>query len=240
LQPEPLLYLGIPEELRSDPRALMMYRYGHNAPSVYADPSGLNGEPQVEDGMIQRDAPPEEVEERTWVVWPDEFAGTTFIEQVIRSTSVGGGPTSAVEKERRASEVSAVQASVKEAAALAVVAALVGAIRVVNDGSDASAVAGRRPPNMTPSGAGRTGAFNEAKRRNGIPTSQQPVRITPNYDKRGNPQSGRQYHFEVPAEGGGVKTIIIRDDAAGDFYGPNHPQNRGPHFNDPMGNHYDY
>jgi hypothetical protein len=26
LQPEPLLYLGIPEELRSDPRALMMYR----------------------------------------------------------------------------------------------------------------------------------------------------------------------------------------------------------------------
>jgi hypothetical protein len=41
LQPEPLLYLGIPEELRSDPRALMMYRYGHNAPSVYADPSGF-------------------------------------------------------------------------------------------------------------------------------------------------------------------------------------------------------
>jgi hypothetical protein len=45
LQPEPLLYLGIPEELRSDPRALMMYRYGHNAPSVYADPSGMSPSP---------------------------------------------------------------------------------------------------------------------------------------------------------------------------------------------------
>jgi hypothetical protein len=48
LQPEPLLYLGIPEELRSDPRALMMYRYGHNAPSVYADDTGFL--PQVAAG----------------------------------------------------------------------------------------------------------------------------------------------------------------------------------------------
>jgi hypothetical protein len=143
LQPEPLLYLGIPEELRSDPRALMMYRYGHNAPSVYADRSGLNGEPQVEDGMIKRDAPDEPMEEPTWVVWPDEFAGTTFIEQVIRSTNVGGGPTSAAEKERRAAEVPVVQASVKEAAALAAVSALVGAIRVVNESVDATRRAGK-------------------------------------------------------------------------------------------------
>jgi hypothetical protein len=48
LQPEPLLYLGIPEELRSDPRALMTYRYGHNAPSVYADDTGFL--PQVAAG----------------------------------------------------------------------------------------------------------------------------------------------------------------------------------------------
>jgi hypothetical protein len=49
----------------------------------------------------------------------------------IRSTSVGGGPTSAAEKERRVAEVVVVQASVKEAAALAAVSALVGTIRVV-------------------------------------------------------------------------------------------------------------
>jgi hypothetical protein len=143
LQPEPLLYLGIPEELRSDPRALMMYRYGHNAPSVYADRSGLNGEPQVEDGKIMRDAPPEEVEGQTWVVWPDEFAGTTFIEQVIRSTNVGGGPTSAAEKERRAAEVPVVQAAVKGAAAVAAVTAVVGAIRVVSEARDAAQAAAR-------------------------------------------------------------------------------------------------
>jgi hypothetical protein len=31
-----------------------------------------------------------------------------------------------------------------------------------------------------------------------------------------------------------------RDDAAGHNYGPGDPQDRGPHFNDPAGNHYDY
>ncbi|MFY0575552.1 RHS repeat-associated core domain-containing protein [Cystobacter fuscus] len=43
---------------------------------------------------------------------------------------------------------------------------------------------GSRPPNLTPKGAGRNGAFNAAKRNSGIPTSQQPSRITPNVDKR--------------------------------------------------------
>ena len=52
-----------------------------------------------------------------------------------------------------------------------------------------------KPENKSPEGAGRKGALNEAKRKNGIPTSQQPEEQTPNYDKRGNKQPGRQYKY---------------------------------------------
>jgi len=99
---------------------------------------------------------------------------------------------------------------------------------------------GASPPNLAPEGAGRSGAFNEAKRRSGIPTSQQPSKISPNYDKRGNPQPGTMYEFELPAPGGGTKIVRIRDDAGGHDYGPGNAQNRGAHFNDEAGNHYDY
>jgi hypothetical protein len=92
-----------------------------------------------------------------------------------------------------------------------------------------------RPPNLSPPGAGRNGAFREAKRNNDIPVSQQPTSIHPNTDKRGHPQPGRTYEFDTPD---GTKTI--RDDAGGHDYGPNDPQTRGPHFNDDAGNHYDY
>ena len=91
---------------------------------------------------------------------------------------------------------------------------------------------GSRPPNLSPKNAGRRGAFREAKRKNGIPVSQQPKRVTHNVDKRGKKQPGRIYEFE-----NGVK---IREDSAGHFYPDNPKQNRGPHFNDPAGNHYDY
>jgi len=67
------------------------------------------------------------------------------------------------------------------------------------------AAKGTIPENMSPIGAGRSGAFNEAKRQSGIPTSQQPSRTLPNVDKRGNPQPGKIYEFEVPASGGGSK-----------------------------------
>ena len=97
-----------------------------------------------------------------------------------------------------------------------------------------------RPPSISPVGAGRTGALHEALRQNGIPTSQLPTRVLPNVDLRGNPQPGRIYEYTVPAPGGGTRTIQIRDDSAGHSYGPNNPQNRGPHFNDPAGRHYDY
>ncbi|NOT88814.1 MAG: type IV secretion protein Rhs [Lysobacter sp.] len=96
------------------------------------------------------------------------------------------------------------------------------------------------PPNLSPAGAGRRGAFNEAKRQSGIPTSQQPSRVLTNVDKRGNLQPGRIYEFEIPAPGGGTRTMRIRNDAGGHNFGPANPQNRGPHFNDAKGNHYDY
>jgi hypothetical protein len=99
---------------------------------------------------------------------------------------------------------------------------------------------GTRPPDLSPPGAGRRGAFNEAKRQSGIPTSQQPSRVLPNINKQGKIVEGRVYEFEVATEGGGVRTIRIRDDAGGHFYKDDPLQNRGPHFNDEAGNHFDY
>ncbi|MHB1423456.1 MAG: HNH/endonuclease VII fold putative polymorphic toxin [Gemmataceae bacterium] len=94
---------------------------------------------------------------------------------------------------------------------------------------------------MSPSGAGRRGAFRAAKRANGVPVGQEPDRVLPNKDRRGDVQPGSVYEFDVPASGGGKWTVRIRDDAGGhDYEGPNNPQNRGPHFNDEAGNHYDY
>jgi len=97
-----------------------------------------------------------------------------------------------------------------------------------------------RPENMSPTGSGRSGAFNEAKRKSGIPTSRQPDRVTENYDRRGNKQPGKVYEFDVINLQGKPETIKIRDDAKGHFFGDNDSQNRGPHFNDAEGNHYDY
>ncbi|WP_197893984.1 HNH/endonuclease VII fold putative polymorphic toxin [Variovorax sp. RA8] len=53
-------------------------------------------------------------------------------------------------------------------------------------------------------------------------------------------QPGRIYEYQVPAQGGGTTTVRIRDDAGGHNFGVGNPQNRGPHFNGPEGNHYDY
>jgi|GEM_PF-703332 len=94
---------------------------------------------------------------------------------------------------------------------------------------------GARPPSLSPEGAARRGAFAEAKRINGIPRSQQPT-VTKNVDKRGKPQPGRNYSFSTP----NGQTKNIRDDAAGHQYPDDPLQNRGPHFNDDEGRHYDY
>ncbi len=48
------------------------------------------------------------------------------------------------------------------------------------------------------------------------------------------------YEFDIRNSNGTVSTLKIRDDAAGHFFGVNDSQNRGPHFNDDKGNHYDY
>ncbi|WP_392551406.1 HNH/endonuclease VII fold putative polymorphic toxin [Orbus wheelerorum] len=99
---------------------------------------------------------------------------------------------------------------------------------------------GLPPPNMSPEGAGRSGAFNEAKRQSGIPVTTQPDRVVDNYDRQGKKQEGRVYEFDVRHEDGTIEVIKIREDAGGHIYGENNPQNRGPHFNDDKGNHYDY
>ena len=84
-------------------------------------------------------------------------------------------------------------------------------------------------PIDSPPGAARSGAFKEAKRQNGIPVSEQPVSVTKPNKYKGQ---GREYEFKD-----GTK---IRDDAFGHKYPDDPTQNRGPHFNDPAGRHYDY
>ncbi len=96
------------------------------------------------------------------------------------------------------------------------------------------------PPNLSTPGAARSGAFRAAKFGSGVPRSQSPSAVLPNVDKAGNPQPGRIYEFTVPKAGGGTQNTQIREDSAGHFYGSGNEQNRGPHFNDPYGGHYDY
>jgi filamentous hemagglutinin len=69
----------------------------------------------------------------------------------------------------------------------------------------------------------------------------QPTRVGPNYDRNGKQRPGWLYEFDLPRSGSSPgRTVKIRDDAGGDWYGPGDPQNRGPHFNDEAGGHYDY
>jgi RHS repeat-associated protein len=89
-----------------------------------------------------------------------------------------------------------------------------------------------RPENNSPSGAGRQGAFNQAKRDAGVPTSQQPSA------RSANPDGSITYEFKVPDSGGRTRTVEIRDDRFGHSYSDNPLHNRGPHFNG-IG-HYDY
>ncbi|WP_244559326.1 HNH/endonuclease VII fold putative polymorphic toxin, partial [Bathymodiolus platifrons methanotrophic gill symbiont] len=99
---------------------------------------------------------------------------------------------------------------------------------------------GARPPNLSPPGAGRNGAFREAKRQAGIPVSKHPTSVRPNIDKQGKVQPGRSYQFDTRLSSGKTQTVRIRDDAGGHDFGLGNPQNRGPHFNQGKNNHYDY
>ncbi len=95
---------------------------------------------------------------------------------------------------------------------------------------------GQAPKNFTPEGARRSGAFNEAKRASGIPTSYSPKNVTPAVDKAGNQIPGRDYTFTNPKKPN--DTVIIREHFGHTYSDPT--QNRGNHFNDVYGNHYDY
>ncbi len=100
---------------------------------------------------------------------------------------------------------------------------------------------GAPPPNLSPPGAGRNGAFRQAKRDAGVPVTQQPDRVRANVDKQDRVQPGRNYDYTVPAPGGGTRQVTIRDDAGGHVFKDDPVQNRGPHFNGPANNsHYDY
>ena len=50
---------------------------------------------------------------------------------------------------------------------------------------------GNRPPNMSPKGSGRTGAFKEAKRQNGVPVTEQPEKVIPNINRLEQKVPGR-------------------------------------------------
>lgn len=120
------------------------------------------------------------------------------------------------------------------------ISVLFGAVNKVHKVKNGIQDQNEKAPNLSPEGASRPGAFNQAKRDAGIPTSMQPKEVRQNTDKRDNIQPGKQYVYEVPKEGGGTKTIIIRDDSKGHVYKDDPSQNRGPHFNTPNKDHYDY
>ena len=84
-----------------------------------------------------------------------------------------------------------------------------------NNDDNETSDSGNRPSNRSPEGAGRRGAFRQAKRDNNIPTSQQPESTGPNVDRQGNTQPGRQYRFR----NSNGQNVNIRDDAAGHNYG---------------------
>ena len=86
------------------------------------------------------------------------------------------------------------------------------------------------PKNYSPDGANRDGAFNQAKRDYGIPTSQQPENVLQNIDRRGNVVPGRVYDF-----GNGR---LIRDDVLGNIFSDGGILPR--HFNGLNGRHYMY
>jgi hypothetical protein len=96
---------------------------------------------------------------------------------------------------------------------------------------------GLRSPSRSPDGAGRNGAFRQAKRDAGVPVSERPARVGPNLDTAGKRVPGPTYEF--PPRRPGDEPVVIRDDHGGHVYPDNPTQNRGPHFN--WGRfHYDY
>lgn len=116
--------------------------------------------------------------------------------------------------------------------------------------SAADAARGIRPPNLSPEGAGRNGAFRQAKRDAGIPMSQQPTKVGSNI-KDDVRQPGEVYYFDDPSYSQSLvknstkkpDQIEIRHDSEGHHYVDDPTQDRGAHFhiqNPETTNHYDY
>ena len=101
------------------------------------------------------------------------------------------------------------------------------------------AAKGVKPPNLSPEGAGRRGAFREAKRSAGLPVSQQPTSVKSATNRAGASIPGREYEFSTPRSDDPEHTTAILEHY-GHTYKDDPSQNRGPHFNDPDGNHFDY
>lgn len=47
-------------------------------------------------------------------------------------------------------------------------------------------------------------------------------------------------YYKIVKEGGGTEQVLIKDHAAGHHYSDDPSQDRGSHFNDRYGEHYDY
>ena len=81
----------------------------------------------------------------------------------------------------------------------------------------------------------RNAAFRKAKEVNGIPRSEQPSKVEYTHlNRQGKREPGREYTFGKNGE------HKIRDDAKGHKYKDDPSQNRGSHFNDEHGNHFNY
>ncbi|GHU57131.1 hypothetical protein AGMMS49975_21980 [Clostridia bacterium] len=87
------------------------------------------------------------------------------------------------------------------------------------------------PTNNTPEGSGRNGAYREAKRASGIPTSQSPISQKHARNKNNELIPGTDYTFSDGK--------VIREHL-GHTYIDDPSQNIGNLFNDTLDNHYMY
>lgn len=173
-----------------------------------------------------------------------DHASIQFARDVELAVHQGVGLGEAVALTRAERNTSFVQTGITIIGYMATILGAIGMVTPARPQSSAPQGASRKPheppPNLTPDGAGRRGAFNKAKENSGVPRSMQPHETGPNYDRQNRVRPGRAYHYLIPKPEGGFRKVTIRDDSRGHYYGPNNPQNRGRHFNDPNDGHYDY
>ena len=94
-----------------------------------------------------------------------------------------------------------------------------------------------RPPDLSPPGSGRRGAFREAKRHSDIPVSTQPSNVRKVPDRQDPSRTLREYDFDMPSRN---EPVTIQDHRYGHKYPDDPSQNRGAHFNTEDGAHFDY